>query len=131
MPGPYSMDLRQRVIAACESEEMTRAQAAQRYDVGESTIYDWLRRYRDTGSFAPEPHAGGSTSELEENTLRDLVQEQSDATLQEYARLYEQRKGRRYSVATLSRALKRLKLSRKGRRYALKSTSSPRSRPSA
>lgn len=131
MPGPYSMDLRQRVIAACESEEMTRAQAAQRYDVGESTIYDWLRRYRETGSFAPEPHAGGSTSELEENTLRDLVQEQSDATLQEYARLYEQRKGRRYSVATLSRALKRLKLSRKGRRYALKSTSSPRSRPSA
>ena len=131
MPGAYSMDLRKRVIAACEAGELTRAQVAAQFQVGEATLYEWLRRLRATGSLAPTPHGGGTASGLERDVLRELVEQHSDATLEEYAQLYEARGGRRYSVSLLSRALKELKLSRKERRYALKSTSSRRSRPSA
>lgn len=131
MPGAYSMDLRERVIAACTAGEQTRGQIAQQFRIAESTLYDWLQRKEQTGSFAPEPHAGGTASGLDRKLLRELVEEKNDATLSEYAHLYRERAGRLYSIATISRVLKEMKLSRKGRRYVLRSSSSPRSLRSA
>ena len=130
MPRPYSLDLRERVIAACDARELSRAEVAQQFRVSESTIYDWLQRRRDGESIAALPHAGGLISALDEELLRELVAARNDATLEEYAQAYEARTGRRYSISKLSRALKGLKLSRKGRRYAPRSSSSRRSPPS-
>ena len=131
MPGAYSMDLRQRVVAACEAGEFTRSEIAQQFQISEGTLYDWLRRWRASHSFAPAAHSGGHVSALDSALLRQLVEEQSDRTLPEYARLYAERTGRLYSPSRLSRVLKELKLSRKGKRYAPQSSSKPRSRPSA
>ena len=131
MPGAYSMDLRQRVVAACEAGELTRSEIAQQFQISEGTLYDWLRRWRASHSFAPAAHSGGHTSGIDATVLRQLIEEQNDRTLPEYAQLYAERTGRRYSPSHLSRVLKELKLSRKGRRYAPPSNSRRRSLPSA
>ena len=131
MPGAYSMDLRQRVVSACTAGELTRSEIAQQFQISEGTLYDWLRRWRSSHCFAPAAHSGGPTSAIDPTVLRQLVEEQSDRSLAEYARLYAERTGRRYSPSHLSRGLKELKLSRKGRRYAPRSSSKRRSRPSA
>jgi transposase len=50
MPGSYSLDLRQRVIAACDEGQLSRREIAELYQVGESTIYEWLNRRRETNA---------------------------------------------------------------------------------
>src|SRR5690606_1045760 len=48
MTRAYSEDLRRRVIGAVEAGASCR-QAAQRYEIGESTAIRWLARWRSTG----------------------------------------------------------------------------------
>lgn len=53
MIRPYSMDLRNRVVAVVEEEGLSRHQAAARFGIAVSTAVHWVRRYRRTGSVAP------------------------------------------------------------------------------
>ena len=57
MGKPYSMDLRERVVAAVE-EGMSRRQAAVRFGVSYASAIKWLMRVRDTGSVAPGQMGG-------------------------------------------------------------------------
>jgi transposase len=113
MPGPYSLDLRQRVIAACDDGQMSRRQIAAMYDVGESTIYEWLNLRESQKSLAPKPHTGGRPSELDTAVLDELVEAENDRTLAEYVAAYAGRTGRLYSVSHLCRGLKKARLRRK------------------
>lgn len=113
MPGPYSLDLRQRVIAACDEGRMKRREIAELYNVGESTIYEWLKLRGATNSLAPKPHTGGRPSELDVALLDELVEAENDRTLAEYATAYAGRTGRRYSISHLCRGLKQARLRRK------------------
>ena len=56
---PYSMDLRERVVAACDEGGATRERIAARFSVSVSWIRDLMRRRRETGSIAPRPRGGG------------------------------------------------------------------------
>jgi transposase len=58
MGKPYSMDLRERVVAAVETGGMSRRRAAAAFDVGISTVISWVRRFRQTGSVAPGKMGG-------------------------------------------------------------------------
>ena len=58
MAGPYSSDLRQRVVKAVEEGGMSRRGAAARFGVAISTATKWVRRYRETGSLSPERMGG-------------------------------------------------------------------------
>ena len=58
MAKPYSLDLRERVVAAVEREGMTRHGAAARFGVAPSTAIGWVRRFRETGSAAPGQMGG-------------------------------------------------------------------------
>lgn len=53
MTRPYSLDLRERVVAAVEQDGLSRHQAAARFAVAVSTVVHWVRRYWATGSVAP------------------------------------------------------------------------------
>lgn len=55
----YSMDLRERVVAACDTREGTREQIAARFSVNVSSIRDLLKRRRETGSIAPRSRGSG------------------------------------------------------------------------
>lgn len=113
MPGPYSLDLRQRVIAACDEGRLKRHEIAALYHVGESTIYEWLKLRETTSSLVPKPHTGGRSSELDAAVLDELVAAENDRTLAEYATAYAGRTGRRYSLAHICRGLKQARLRRK------------------
>jgi putative transposase len=58
MAKPYSIDLRERVVAAVEEEGLSRHAAAARFGVGVSTAITWVRRFRESGSLAPGQMGG-------------------------------------------------------------------------
>ena len=125
MPAPYSMDLRERVWRAYESEEGTEAEVAKRFGVSISFVRDLVRRQRETGSLAAKPHAGGRRPIADENGLKivaEVVAEHSQASLEELCKeLARKRKGRPalfFSSGSLSRALKKLRITRKKERPA-------------
>lgn len=85
----YSMDLRQRVVDACDRGEATRPPIAQRFSVSISWIRELLKRRRETGSIAPKPHGGCRAPAFAGEAaqrLRDAVRVDDDATLAELAR---------------------------------------------
>lgn len=58
MGAPYSLDLRERVVAAVEHGGMSRTQAAARFGVAISTAINWVKAFRQTGSLAPGQMGG-------------------------------------------------------------------------
>lgn len=112
----YSLDLRRRVVQACDEKLETRPETAERFGVSISFITKLLRRRRETGSIAARPHGGGRPGALDEHglkTLERLVRQQPDATL-EQLRAALRREGRGCpSKSAVSRSLQRLDLPRK------------------
>ena len=108
----YSMDLRERVIAACDAGGATRAQIADRFAVSVRWIRDLLKRPRETGSIAPKPHGGGRPPAFDAaaaERLRAAVRADNDATLEQLGRAA----GVACGAAAVYRALKRLGITRK------------------
>jgi transposase len=58
MGAPYSMDLRERVVAAVESGRMSRNRAAKQFGLGIATVIRWMQRLDETGSVAPGQMGG-------------------------------------------------------------------------
>lgn len=58
MPKAYSMELRKRVIEACDQGQPI-AQVAKRFTVSESFVEKLPQRRRESGTREPKPHAGG------------------------------------------------------------------------
>src|SRR3546814_20913135 len=58
MAKPYSMDLRERVVAAVAVDGMSCHAAAARFGVAASSAIKWVRRVRETGSAAPGQMGG-------------------------------------------------------------------------
>ena len=108
----YSMDLRERVVAACDARDGTRQQIAARFSVSVSWIRDLLKRRRETGSIAPRPHGGGRPPAFAGESaqrLRAAVDADDDATLTELA----EAAGVACVPSAVYRALVRLDVTRK------------------
>jgi transposase len=74
MGKPYSMDLRERVVAAVERDGLSRNEAAARFGVAVSTAVHWVRRFRETGSVAPG-QIGGHKPRILSGANRDWLLE--------------------------------------------------------
>ena len=114
MPGAYSQDLRDRVLAAAHAG-LTHRAVATRFAVGESTVRHWLRRERLTGRTTARPNRGGrpKLDATGDATLRALVAERNDRTLAELATGLRERTGVGVSIMAVWRACERLALRRK------------------
>ena len=113
----YSIDLRERVIAACDRGDATREEIAARFSVGVAWVYRLLARRRQTGSIAPKPHGGGQKPAFDGDTaerLRKAVADGPDATLEEL----RDATGVACGTSAVFRALRRLGLPRKKSRNA-------------
>ena len=120
----YSMDLRERVVAACDSRDGTREQIAARFSVSVSWIRDLLKRRRETGSIAPKPHGGGRPPAFVgegAERLRQAVHADDDATLRELA----EAAGVACVPSAVSGALKRLGITREKSRGGRPSRTGP------
>ena len=84
MGKPYSMDLRERVIAAIEGGMSTR-QAAKRYLIGIATAGAWGRLKRSTGEVRParQGKPKGSVLDAHADFIFGLIAEAPDITLEE------------------------------------------------
>src|SRR6267154_401833 len=58
MGKPYSIDLRERLVAAVLTGGMSCNRAAKQFGVGISTAINWVNRQRETGSVAPGQMGG-------------------------------------------------------------------------
>ena len=108
----YSMDLRERVVAACERGEGTREEIARRFRVGVAWVYRPLQRRRETGSIAPRPHGGGPKPAFDPpaaERLRQAVADRPDAALEELREAV----GVACGTSAVHRASERLGLPRK------------------
>jgi len=79
----YSIDMRQRVVAAYDAREGTHEQVAARFAVSVSWVRKLLRQRRATGSIGPRPHGGGHPPAFDapaDARLRQAVRDDSDAT---------------------------------------------------
>ena len=98
MGRPYSTDLRERVLRACEVADESQAAIARRFEISESAVGSWLRQLRRDGRREPKPHGRGFPSILDEDdgaVLRSLVAAKNDATLAEYTQAFTARTGKR------------------------------------
>ncbi|WP_076611189.1 IS630-like element ISGdi6 family transposase [Gluconacetobacter diazotrophicus] len=64
MARPYSMDLRDRVVAAVETDGLSCHEAAKRYGVAPSTAIRWMQSFRRTGSVSPGQMGGHKPKRL-------------------------------------------------------------------
>lgn len=112
----YSLDLRERVAAACDEGVETRTEVAERFGVSTSFIRKLLARRRRTGSIAAKPRSGGVPPTLKPRDLvqvRRLVKRQPDATLEELCGRLAEATGTSVKGWTMCRALGELGLGRK------------------
>lgn len=115
---PYSLDLRERVVATYQHGNGTIKQIAQMFSVGETFVKKMLRQKRETNNLARQPHRAGAKKLLQakhRRWLRKAIEQESDATITELAEQLAEKKQVRASRATICRELKELKLSRKKR----------------
>ena len=112
----YSLDLRKKIVESYDKGDKSQREVAENFGVSVSFVEKLLSRRRKTGDIAPLPHGKGPKGILDEEALRvvrQLVQEQPDATLSELCDgLYEEF-GIRVCLTTMWKAVKRLKLALK------------------
>src|ERR1700716_4620714 len=84
MGKPYSLDLRERVVAALEGGMSTR-QAAARYSIGIATAGAWGRLKRSQGDVRPAKQGKPKGSVLDGHAefILEALREQPDLTLDE------------------------------------------------
>lgn len=122
---PYSIDLRERIVAAVERGEHSLRQIAHLFSVSLSCVVRLLQRQRRTGSVQPRPHTATRPRKLDpaaETRLRELIAQQPDATLAEL----RDRLGIPCCLMTIARALERLQITRKKKTLHAQERDSPR-----
>ncbi len=114
--GIYSMDLRDRVVAACDAQAGTRAEVASRFAVSTAWIRRLLQRRRETGHYGPRTTRRGRKPVFSGRLLSRLEQqvaEQPDVTLAEL----RDRLGVSCSLVAICQTLQRMGYRRKKRRF--------------
>jgi transposase len=105
----YSKDLRVRVLDALD-RGVPRKEVAGLFGVSLSTIKRYLKRRREGKDLQPKPSRGRRrrilASPQEKRALWEQLEENDEATLERHCQLWEQKRGVRVSIATMSRAIR-------------------------
>lgn len=104
---PYSVELREKIVETYENEVISQRQLAQRFRVALSFVTKIIKQYRETGNLEPQKSSGRplKLNWEQQETLKVIVEENNDWTLEEYQRELE--KQTRVSRATIDRMTKR------------------------
>jgi transposase len=105
----YSKDLRLRVLEAVD-RGVPRKEVAELFGVSLSTIKRYIKRRRAGEDLEPRPSTGRrrrilATSE-EKRALWTQLEKNDEATLERHCELWEEKRGVRVSLATMSRAIR-------------------------
>jgi transposase len=104
----YGVDLRWRVVEAVQQKEGTHEELAGRFSVSVSWIKKMVSQWKQLGTLEPQTHHCGRKPKLSEEDhqrLAGLVEEEADATLEQY----QERLGVNCCLTTIWKALCRLR----------------------
>jgi transposase len=104
----YSMDLRQRVISACDAGKGTK-EVATTFDVSPAWVRRLKQHRRERGDIIPRNGGGSRGRKIDRTLLAELVKQQPDATLVEL----RDRLGIKVTPWAISKALRELQLTYK------------------
>lgn len=110
MAVAYSQDLRDRVIAARDRGMKTK-KVADLFKISPAWVRRVMQRRREHNETSPRPRGGVTVIKINMNRLRELVEQQPDATIKEL----HQRLGIDCCESAVGGALKRLGLTFKKR----------------
>ena len=119
-----SMDLRQRIVVACDQGDGTQPQVAKRFAVSLGMVKKLLAQRRRTGDIAPRYHRCGGKPKIlktHQRQLRSLVRKRPDLTLEQLRGAT----GLRCSLVAIHHALVKMGLTYKKRRCAPASRTAP------
>jgi len=107
----YSKDLRLKVLAAVE-RGIPRREIAEFLGISIATISRYVKLRASGSEIAPKPSAGRKSKILQSShhkrALWNQLEENDTATLEEHCEMFERRRGVSVSVATMSRAVRKL-----------------------
>lgn len=105
----YSKDLRLRVLDAVD-RGIPREEVSNLFGVSLSTIKRYLKRHREGEDLEPKPSTGRKrrilASAEEKRLLWKQLEGNDEATLERHCELWEEKRGVRVSLATMSRAIR-------------------------
>jgi transposase len=106
-----SRDLRKRIIEAYAKKEGSIKDLATRFSVATSTVWELLKRYRNTKQLEAisPPGRTPKVGAKELTIIEQLIQERNDATLSDLCDDFELKTKIRIGTSTMHRACNRLK----------------------
>lgn len=125
----YSQDVRELTVRLIEHGDLTAEEASEQTGASRSTVFDWLRRKRETGHCANVPRVFGQPRALApaERQIRALVKARPDISLDELSAAVEAETGIHSNRSMMFREVALLGLPRKKRRSTTASGTRPRS----
>lgn len=111
---PYGKDLRRRVVKARERGEKI-GDISDYFDVSESVVKRWTKRYRETGSYEPSKQGRPLGSSLDEHkdVILGWIKSDPDLTLEEIAQLCADKLGIKLTLQAVWHRLKQYGMSYK------------------
>lgn len=116
---PYPIEFRQKILEVYKKENISIRSLAQRFCVAKSFVQKILKQYQETGDIQPKPSGGRPQPKLKQEQLIDLIEiieTNSDATLEELCDLLEAKVQVRISRATMGRITQKLNYTVKKKR---------------
>jgi transposase len=105
----YSLDLRQKIVDAYAVGDISQRKLAKNFGVTKAFVQTLLKRQRETGTIAPKVRTQQTPTKLNAEqleVLRQLVEEQPDATLEELRQRLYQKTEVFIGVATVDRMVR-------------------------
>ncbi len=107
--GIYSKDLRTKAVAAV-GQGVPRREVVETFSISLTTLKRWLRMKREGKDLSPGVSTGRKRRILatpeEKKALWEQLEENDDATLERHCEMWEEKRGAKVSVATMSRAIR-------------------------
>src|SRR4028118_2397745 len=111
----FSIDLRQKIVAAHIKENISIRNVAAKFSVSKSLVQKLVKQQRVDGNLQPQQRGKPRFSYLKnaEPDLRTMVAENPDATLVELCELFAAKTGNWVSRSAMSSSLQKIGLNRK------------------
>ncbi len=118
--GSYSKDLRLKVLAATD-RGTPRREVVETFGLSLATLKRWLKKRTEGEDLAPRSSTGRKRLILataqERRALWEQLEDNDEATLERHCELWEEKRGVKVSIATMSRAIRTLGWTRKKDRW--------------
>lgn len=120
--GPYSLDLRKKIVATYEARNTSIREVAKQFQVATKTVQTLLKQYRETGDLNHKPLGSQIESPLEayREKILEIATEHPDWALWQYCEEVAKQTGVSVTTGSMCRFFQRHNITVKKRPIAVK-----------